>query len=102
MSRCRQCGSYAINHHLHGRDGSGHDLCDVCYWRTRTETLRNAVAELVAHLGREGTITTRHPAVDAVMDALAGIDENGNRSVWKRKMKKHGLSDKCQPSNKSA
>lgn len=37
MSReiCRICGSFAINHKLHGRDGSDPDLCDVCYWRTR-------------------------------------------------------------------
>ena len=74
MSRCRQCGSYAINHHLHGRDGSCPDLCDVCYWRRRAELLRNAVAELMAHLGRDGTITTWHPAVNAAMDALAGIE----------------------------
>lgn len=36
MSRCK-CGSYAINHHLHGRDGSEPDLCDVCYWMERYE-----------------------------------------------------------------
>ena len=32
-----KCGSYAINHHCHGRDGSDDDLCDVCYWRKRAE-----------------------------------------------------------------
>lgn len=37
MKNCKQCCSHAINHHLHGRDGSGSDLCDVCYWRTRAE-----------------------------------------------------------------
>ena len=36
MSQCK-CGSYAINHHCHGRDGSDPDLCDVCYWRKRAE-----------------------------------------------------------------
>lgn len=35
--RCKRCGSYAINHNLHGRDGSGKDLCDVCYWREKAE-----------------------------------------------------------------
>lgn len=30
-----KCGSHAINHHRHGRDGSDPDLCDVCYWRKR-------------------------------------------------------------------
>ncbi len=33
MMSCKECGSYAINHHCHGRDGSDGDLCDVCYWR---------------------------------------------------------------------
>jgi hypothetical protein len=32
MKNCERCGSYAINHHCHGRDGSDPDLCDVCYW----------------------------------------------------------------------
>ena len=35
--RCVRCYSYAINHALHGRDGSDGDLCDVCYWRARAE-----------------------------------------------------------------
>lgn len=33
--RCK-CGSYAVNHQSHGRDGSDSDLCDVCYWRKRS------------------------------------------------------------------
>jgi hypothetical protein len=32
---CKECGSQAINHQLHGRDGTDDDLCDVCYWRKR-------------------------------------------------------------------
>ena len=35
MNKCTECGSYAINHHCHGRDGSDPELCDVCYWRVR-------------------------------------------------------------------
>ena len=34
--KCKNCGSYAINRHLHGRDGSRLDLCDVCYWRDKS------------------------------------------------------------------
>ena len=34
MNQCK-CGSYAINHNAHGRDGSDPDLCDVCYWRKK-------------------------------------------------------------------
>jgi ribosome-binding protein aMBF1 (putative translation factor) len=41
--KCRVCGSYAINHHCHGRDGSDADLCDVCYWRERAESLRSTL-----------------------------------------------------------
>ena len=39
MKACLQCGSYAINYHLHGRDWDSEDadLCDVCYWRKRAE-----------------------------------------------------------------
>jgi hypothetical protein len=36
-NQCTNCGSYAINYHLHGRDNSDLDLCDVCYWRKRAE-----------------------------------------------------------------
>ncbi len=40
MSRCKQCGSFAINPSAHGRaDGVDLDLCDVCYWRTRYDKL---------------------------------------------------------------
>lgn len=40
---CKRCKSMAINHHLHGRDGSGKDLCDVCYWREKAEELESAL-----------------------------------------------------------
>lgn len=42
MMQC-ECGSHAINHNCHGRDGSDPDLCDVCYWRKRAGV---AVTEL--------------------------------------------------------
>jgi len=38
MINCKNCGSYAINPRLHGRQkGVDLDLCDVCYWRKRAE-----------------------------------------------------------------
>jgi len=43
---CKRCGSYAINHNHHGRDGSDPDLCDVCYWRKRAEEENEACAKL--------------------------------------------------------
>ena len=45
MQTCK-CGSYAINHSSHGRDGSDGDLCDVCYWRTRADQLNFEIAIL--------------------------------------------------------
>lgn len=47
MNKCDECGSYAINHHCHGRDGSDKDLCDVCYWRSRSDALLTALEDLV-------------------------------------------------------
>lgn len=42
---CVRCGSYAINHRSHGRDGSDGDLCDVCYWRKRAEIVPPTLIE---------------------------------------------------------
>ena len=47
MNKCYRCGSYAINHHAHGRDGSEPELCDVCYWRKRAEAQRESDAQLI-------------------------------------------------------
>lgn len=50
MAHCKECGSHAINHHCHGRDGSDADLCDVCYWEKRAErvkTLETALRDLI-------------------------------------------------------
>ena len=45
MSACSRCGSFAINHHLHGRGGGLPKLwCDVCYWRSQAESNRILLA----------------------------------------------------------
>jgi hypothetical protein len=42
--KCVQCGSYAINEHMHGRQkGYKFDHCDVCYWQTEALALRKGV-----------------------------------------------------------
>lgn len=47
MERCKNCGSFAINHHQHNRDGSDPQLCDVCYWRKRaTDTTWDGAVSL--------------------------------------------------------
>jgi len=59
MSVCRACGSYAINHGHHGRDGSDGHLCDVCYWRARAEeawTALRAIKHEAASLADAQTI----------------------------------------------
>jgi hypothetical protein len=66
--QCRDCGSWAINHHAHGRDGSDPDLCDVCYWRTRYDKLKGAARQTLAenlHLadGDECTLKVLRDAV---------------------------------------
>lgn len=47
--KCK-CGSYAINPHLHGRDNTNLDLCDVCYWRKRANSLK-AVEAITTEIG---------------------------------------------------
>jgi hypothetical protein len=42
IMNCKRCGSQAINHHIHGRDGSGPNLCDVCFWRDQAEQFEDA------------------------------------------------------------
>lgn len=52
-NQCKRCGSYAINHHSHGRDGSDGDLCDVCYWRKRAECAVEREREACAKVCKE-------------------------------------------------
>lgn len=66
--KCRECGSYAINHHLHGRDGSDPDLCDVCYWRKRAESRQNE--------------TVQRPAQGSVL-TIFGTDRYRVEKTWR-------------------
>ena len=41
MEKCIDCGSFAINHHLYGRQQDEFtDLCDVCYWRKKYNKIK--------------------------------------------------------------
>ena len=64
MKPCKRCRSYAINHNAHGRDGSDPDLCDVCYWRVREETLQQQLA--AAH---ESEALAKQVAIQSQEDA---------------------------------
>lgn len=51
---CKNCGSYAINPHLHGRtDDVDLNLCDVCYWRTRAEVGDSVRTEIERAIWRQ-------------------------------------------------
>jgi len=68
MTSCERCRSYAINPHLHGRDDSDKDLCDVCYWRKRAE----AAGNLLAVIHRDGG---HHTEANGLLDSLLDAEE---------------------------
>lgn len=55
---CNRCGSWAINHGHHGRDGSEPNLCDVCYWRQRCEQCTASIAAKDAEIARLREVLT--------------------------------------------
>ncbi len=79
MNKCA-CGSWAINHGSHGRDGSDGHLCDVCYWRRRAEhaavaidrmrVVAVAADRLCAQIGYKGQVKSDDPYVGNLMAAL--------------------------------
>ena len=58
MEKCKRCDSYAINHHSHGRDGSEPKLCDVCFWRTRSQKAEAQLGEAKELLRQWGRCVT--------------------------------------------
>ena len=71
---CDRCGSFAINHHCHGRDGSEKKLCDVCFWRKRAEAATDALKTSEAALSDIGD-ADREPGDDlAWCEARAAQD----------------------------
>ncbi len=65
MIACKRCRSCAINHHLHGRDGTGLELCDVCFWRAKYEaTLWQPIA------------TVDVTKIVSIYSKLGGVDDN--------------------------
>ena len=74
MVQCVKCGSHAINHHLHGRDGCDGDLCDVCYWRKRAMALEGVKLPCDVHLA-PGLWLRKGVSVSTLSDALARRDD---------------------------
>lgn len=69
-----------INHHRHGRDGSEPQLCDVCFWRNRAESLLAALQKIAANPGdcdMETGYTSGHIARAAIREVtnLSRISE---------------------------
>ena len=95
MAKCAECGSYAINHHCHGRDGSDPELCDVCYWRKRASELDQArlTSEYwkACHLTANAVIDQYRAEVEMLREALDGMLEvyGGERDA--DGLPKHGI-----------
>ena len=77
MAHCKKCGSFAINHGSHGRDGSEPDLCDVCYWRKRADVMAALIRELVSVITHDGE--TKAEFVARVR-AILGADPNARKT----------------------
>ena len=91
--KCK-CGSYAINHNLHGRDGSEPELCDVCYWRKKAAKNQGAepihsVPDFVFNViqqakdsicagglceNRQHERSIVEPYIDGILDELRDLD----------------------------
>jgi|GEM_PF-3730960 len=68
---CKNCKSYAINHHLHGRDGRKPDLCDVCYWRDEFSCAREGYDDIVT---QHNLLLERVKELEIVADLAARLD----------------------------
>ena len=100
---CKRCGSWAINHGHHGRDGSDPELCDVCYWRKRTEAKD---AELAGYV--EANRYMKNELEDALEDArrfaeaqreiarLRAVAEHLARSVLGTRRASYGIASTIQ------
>ena len=72
MNHCRTCHSYAINPHMHWRDGTEPELCDVCFWRSKVpkRLTREQVAGLWLRCKAIDTPAFCAEFADAIQDAL--------------------------------
>ena len=78
---CSECGSFAINHQCHGRDGADGHLCDVCYWRKRAE-VKQANAALIAAAPEMLAALEAVLAVASQSAGIAGWHSNGDLAGW--------------------
>ena len=69
------CHSYAINHHLHGRDGTDGHLCDVCFWRSRATDRLEALNKVWPFLqeddGHGANAPAYQDAINAAREAIS-------------------------------
>lgn len=75
---CKRCGSFAINHNHHGRDGTDAELCDVCYWRNRYSELESRIAEVSAQYDRARDIAYAAGMLSGWNYCSRGADEEFN------------------------
>lgn len=84
MKECKQCGSRAINMHLHGRkEGEHPDLCDVCYWRFKMAQIKQ---ELAKYIRSEGCSCCRdespHKEAQDALGELLGFEPYDDNSGY--------------------
>ncbi len=98
---CKRCGSWAINHGHHGRDGSDPELCDVCYWRKRTEAkdaelagyveanrhmkgeLDDALEDARKYCEAQGEIARLREALGKIAKGRVGLDPEESDAEWR-------------------
>ena len=86
MNQCKTpgCGSYAINHNCHGRDGSDGDLCDVCYWRKRASQGEQASKRVALTDEQDRALCEAfcNDASDEYFNARPASDSTENRRIF--------------------
>ena len=82
IKKCKVCGSFAINHHLHGRDGSDDELCDVCFWVKRAKSHDELVQMNQELLSALKQVVGDVRALADHSYGVHGLHQNGDLAPW--------------------
>lgn len=66
---CINCGSHAINHHMHGRDGTYSDFCNVCFWRARADSMQ-VIIDGVEYVPKAEVLELNDKRLQGVLEVL--------------------------------
>jgi len=64
-----ECGSFAINPNMNGRDDSDLDLCDVCYWKKRAKGAKDIINWIESNQEEYNCAEL----INKIIDKLAGL-----------------------------